>query len=541
MIADGSLIILFCIATGVAMVVHRLRVPYTVALVIVGLGLGAVHAIEPPHLTKELLFTIFLPGLLFEAAFHLAFADFRKNWLAISALAIPGVVVAVAVTALLATAVIGTLGLDSTFTAGYGLVFGALVAATDPVAVTALFRQLNVPKRLTALVEGESLLNDGTSIIFLGLVLSYVSGSSPTLLGLAGDFVSVTGGGALVGAAVGIVVSWAIGRIDDAMIEIALTTIAAYGSFVLAEQWHVSGVIATVTAGMLCGSYGRPTGMSATTRIAVETFWEYVAFALNSIVFLLIGFEVPVKTLVGFWPEILAAFVAVLLARGVVVIGVTALLRRTAERLPDRWSWILVWGGLRGGLSMVLALSLAPSFPHRDILVRMTVGVVVLSLLVQGITMAPLLRRLGLIRADDGSLEGELAAARMKVAGSAMAEIDRLARNHAAPSRFLDRLREHYDELRRQAEQRVEAIHDSGDDASREAAAQIVRQLLMVEQDRLASGRGDGTIARKAYRILSAEVAARLQRLDREEVGDPVDLLIPSPQAGAEPRLPNGS
>src|SRR5690242_50170 len=177
---ESSFIILFSIASAVAIAVRRLRVPYTVALVITGLALGGVHAVAPPHLTKELLFAVFLPGLLFEAAFHLEYTDFRRHWVAISALAIPGVIAAVGLTAVMVTPVITLLGLDRGFTWTYGLVFGALIAATDPVAVTALFRQLHAPKDLSVLVEGESLLNDGTSIIFLTLILAYVSGSAPT-------------------------------------------------------------------------------------------------------------------------------------------------------------------------------------------------------------------------------------------------------------------------------------------------------------------------------------------------------------------------
>jgi CPA1 family monovalent cation:H+ antiporter len=184
------------------------------------------------------------------------------------------------------------------------------------------------------------------------------------------------------------------------MVEITLTTIAAYGSFALAEKLHVSGVIATVAAGMVMGNYGRR-GMSATTRAAVELFWEYVAFAMNSVVFLLIGFEVSVHTVAAAWREISVAYAAVLTARAAIVFGgrwLWGILRRTnAPRFPRTWNVIVVWGGLRGALSMVLALSLAGSLVDRDLIVTMTTGVVVLTLLVQGLTMAPLLRRLGLI------------------------------------------------------------------------------------------------------------------------------------------------
>jgi Na+:H+ antiporter len=396
---SSVLVVLFCVATAVAVAVRRLRIPYTVALVIVGLALGSLHIVDAPHLTKELLFTVFLPGLLFEAAFHIEPAAFRRMWMAITALAIPGVVAAVGITAGLLIVSLHGLGIVPDFTWGAALIFAAIVAATDPVAVTALFRQLSAPPDLLVLVEGESLLNDGTSIVFLSLILAYVEGVPSTPLRLAGNFIAIAGGGALVGIVVGAVVTQVIRRVDDPMIEITLTTIAAYGSFALGDNLQVSGVIATVAAGMLCGRYGR-VHMSATTHDAIELFWEYGAFALNSVVFLLIGFEVSVAVLMASWREILVAYVAVLITRAVIVFGGRLLwrpLRRPGESAPPlSWSVVLVWGGLRGALSMVLALSLGAALPDRALVVTMTTGVVLLTLLVQGLTMAPLLRRVGL-------------------------------------------------------------------------------------------------------------------------------------------------
>ena len=195
----STLIALFCIATAVAVAVRRLRVPYTVALVIVGLLLGFVRPVEAPHLTKEVLFTVFLPGLLFEAAFHIEFAVFRKMWVAVTALAIPGVVVAIGIIAVVVTAAFRGFSLVPDFGWGTALVFAALIAATDPVAVTALFRQLSAPAELRVLIEGESLLNDGTAVVFLSLILAYIAGMRLTGASLLVEFVMVAGGGALAG------------------------------------------------------------------------------------------------------------------------------------------------------------------------------------------------------------------------------------------------------------------------------------------------------------------------------------------------------
>jgi CPA1 family monovalent cation:H+ antiporter len=393
----ATFVILFSVASAVAVAVRRLPIPYTVALVLVGLGLGSLHAVEPTHLTKELLFTVFLPGLLFEAAFHLDSKVFRRMWVAITALAIPGVIAAIGITAVVLTVTFRGLGIVRDFSWGTALVFAALIAATDPVAVTALFRRLSAPKDLLVLIEGESLLNDGTAIVFLSLILAYVTGTPTTSVSLAAEFLLVAGGGALIGLASGALAIQTIRRIDDQVVEITLTTITAYGSFVFAESLHVSGVIATVVAGMLCGNNSHY-AMSPKTHAAVEVFWEYVAFALNSIVFLLIGFDVSIATLLASWREIIIAYLAIIVARGMIVSSgnyIWQLARRgQGHGIPFSWSLVLIWGGLRGALSMVLALALGAEVANRELIVTMTAGVVLLTLLVQGLTMAPLVRRL---------------------------------------------------------------------------------------------------------------------------------------------------
>ena len=390
----AGIILLYCVATVVAIATQRLRVPYTAALLLVGVGLGALHVVELPHLTKELLFALFLPGLLFEAAYHLEVRELRDNAWAIAALAVPGVAAAIGLTALLLVVAAATLG-GTVVGWSTALVFGGVIAATDPVAVTALFKEVAAPRRLHVLVESESLLNDGTSIVFLTLMLAYFAGEAPTALALVGGFVRIAGGGAVIGLVIGWGISHIRTRLDDAAIEITLTTIAAYGSFVVAEQLHLSGVIATVVAGIVCGRTGRHHSMTAGTRGAVNSFWEWLAFALNSAVFLLLGAELSTSMLVREWKLALLAALAVIVARAIVVGLVGLLLRRTAERLPRAWRMVLVWGGLRGALSLVLALALPDTGIDRSLIVTLTAGTVVLSLVGQGATMATVLRRLG--------------------------------------------------------------------------------------------------------------------------------------------------
>lgn len=393
---ENTLVLLFCVATATALAVRRLRVPYTVALVIVGLIMGSFDLVTPPRLTRELLFTFFLPGLLFEAAFHLDLAAFSRIWRSAAALAVPGVIVGMIVTAAMVVSLLRIVSADPTYDWRFGLVFGALVAATDPVAVTALFKEVKAPAQLATLVESESLFNDGTGIVFLSLVLSFVTGATPSVATLGGQFLLVTGGGIALGLVIGRVVAHIIRRIDDPLIEITLTMIAAYGSFALAENLSVSGVLATVVAGMSCARHARETGMSERSRAAAESFWEYAAFALNSIVFLLIGFEFRITELLHLGREIVVAFVAMLLARAAIVGLLVVAQRNTTARFPRGWPTVLTWGGLRGALSLVLALALPAAVQGREQLVAITVGTVVLSLIVQGFTMPYLIQRLGI-------------------------------------------------------------------------------------------------------------------------------------------------
>lgn len=510
---------LFSVATAVALAARRLKLPYTVALVIAGLALGSARAFEAPVLTKDLLYAVFLPGLLFEAAYHLELRKFMQNKLAVFGLAIPGLLVAVGLTTVLLVPVVNGLVFVDAFTVADGLVFAAVVAATDPIAVVALFKSVGAPKRLTTLIEGESLLNDGTAVVVFTLILSFVLGRPTSAVSAIIDFVRVVGMGTLIGAAIGYAASFVIHKVDDPMIEITVTTIAAYGSFVAAEQFHFSGVIATVTAGMLCGNHAARTGMSASTRVAVASFWEYLAFALNSLVFLLIGFQVKLPALVAAWKPILVAYLAVTIGRAAVVYSVRFALRRTRESFSSSWAAVLTWGGLRGALSMVLVLGLPLEFAHRDIVISMTYGVVIVSILVQGLTMGTVLKRLGLVsasamRAQHDRLRGGVFAAR-----AALGEIERLERQRGYPPVVLDELRASYEKRLREAEKAHAELEAESEHILAEDRMAATRQTLVAEKDAILTAFRTGHITEATYEELLADVDARIFEL---EEGDEV-------------------
>lgn len=512
-------VLLFIVATTVALIARQLRLPYTVALVVAGLLLGQLHAFETPHLTQELLFTVFLPGLIFEAAFHLDYSLFRRDQTLILALAVPGVVAAILITAAILVPAAALLPLTEALTWPHALVFGALIAATDPIAVVGLFRSLGAPHRLSALLEGESLLNDGTSIVFFALILGLAGGAALTASNVVLEFTRVVGLGAGVGFVVGLTISTVIQRIDDPMIEITLTSIAAYGGFIAAEQVHGSGVIATVVAGMVCGNYGARTGMTPTTRVAVETFWEYVAFALNSIVFLLIGFEVQLSAMLDSWQLILSAFVAVAVGRTAVVYIVTAVTGRRADRIPGRWRAVLSWGGLRGGLSMVLALSLGTDFPNRELLIATTFGVVVLSILVQGLSMGWLLRKLGVVQSRAERTAYDLGRGELRATQAALTELEEMMRTRQADRDALEALRDEYQRRLDQGQEKLQSLRLERGELREEDLRRVRRHLLMVEKAEALEGSRQGLLSREAYERLLTQANDRLLKLDQSGAG----------------------
>lgn len=528
---------LFSVATAVALVARRLKLPYTVALVLAGLALGSAHAFEAPILTKDLLYAVFLPGLLFEAAYHLEFRRFMQNKLAVFGLAIPGLLVAVALTTLLLVPVVNGLEFVEDFTVADGLVFAAVIAATDPIAVVALFKSVGAPKRLTTLVEGESLLNDGTAVVVFTLVLSFVLGRPTSAAAAIVDFVRVVGMGVLIGATIGYAASFVIHKVDDPMIEITVTSIAAYGSFVAAEHFHFSGVIATVTAGMLCGNHAARTGMSASTRVAVASFWEYLAFALNSLVFLLIGFQVKLDALLAAYKPILVAYCAVTIGRAAVIYTVGFLLRATRERFPLSWATVITWGGLRGALSMVLVLGLPAEFAHRDIVISITFGVVVVSILVQGLTMSPLLRKLGLVRASEARAEHDRLRGAVLASRAALAEIEKMERQRGYPEAVMRELRASYEQRVREAESASAALHLETDSVLVEDRIVARRQALIAEKDAILSAYQSGHITEHSYEHLLADVDARI--FEVEDAGEPEAPAKP-PAGARSPEAPAG-
>jgi len=504
---ETVIVLLVLLATLVAVVARRIGLPYTVSLVLVGLLLS----IERPvaiEVTPELILAIFVPPLIFEAAFHLDFRLLRESLAPIIVLAVPGVTL----TALLIGGMV-TLGTGLTF--GPAVVFGALIAATDPVAVVALLRALGVPRRLAVALEGESLFNDGTAIVLFQIALGAVLlGNFNPLVGLL-DFLKVAAGGIAVGLAAGFLVAQIIARIEEHLVVTTLTALLAYGAYLIAERLHVSGVLAVVMAGLVSGNVGLA-GASPTTKIMLFNLWEFLAFLANSLVFLLIGLNVDLPELGANLGPIIVAVGAVLSSRGIVVYGLSWLAHiggRTTH-LPLSWRHVLFWGGLRGAISLALALSLPITLAQRELLQSMTFGVVLFTLLAQGTTIQFLLRRLGLTDQPEYEVARQMRLGRLFAARAGLHRLEELHRQGLLTDEMWIGLREDYRQAQQQMTEEMNRLFVEHAELEREMLVQARREALRAERSALSDALRRGLLTEDVYQKLSTDLDHRLEALN---------------------------
>jgi monovalent cation:H+ antiporter, CPA1 family len=373
----------------------RINLPYAVAMVVGGILAEEAHLVALPQLEPRLLLFVFLPPLLFDAAFRLDDVQLRRMAQPVLFLAVPGTLATAAIVGLV-------LVLALKMPVAVALLFGSIVAATDPVAVVGVFRNLDAPRRLAVIAEGESLINDGIAITLYTATIGLATVGSTDVLGALELFAKQVVGGVAIGAVLGVAFSRLTAIVDDHLIEMTLSTALAYGSYLVAQALDTSGALACVAAGLIHGSYGRSVGMSERTRRLLDDLWEYIGFVVNAVLFLLVGFTANLAALAASAGAVLVSIAAVLVSR-VVVVMVPPALARYSRRVKMMTSpterAVLIWGGLRGALTITLALALPPEIPERQMLVAMAFGVVLFSLLVQGVTLSIVVRRAGLTEA----------------------------------------------------------------------------------------------------------------------------------------------
>jgi len=492
-----AVVALLLVSATAAIGLRRLNLPYTVGLVIVGLVLGIVAdrvavlaPLEAITLSPELVLFVFLPTLIFESAYNLDSRLLVKNLTPVLLLAAPGLVISTAVVGL-------TLALTTSLSLKSALVFGALISATDPVAVIALFKDVGAPKRLQILVEGESLFNDATAIVLFRLIL--ISAGTVTLATIAGgvgEFAFVFFGGLGVGALIGYAMMRSIvfAR-DDSLVQVALSTVVAYAAFVAADHYlHVSGVMATLGAGLVIGILGS-TRFTREVRAYLRRFWEFAAFVANSLIFLLVGMAARPVTMASAVGPIIWAVIAVIAARAVAVYGLLPIVGRVRGSEPIGWKYrmVLVWGGLRGAVALALVLSLPAEFPQRDLMTSLALAVVLFTLVSGGLTIKPLIHALGLDRPG---------------------VVERLARVQAALS------------AKREALGRLEHLVAEDDATGAAAVARPYREAITMLEQELATLRQECSAIEIGEVLwseaLSAEQRAYRDLFERGAIGEPV-------------------
>lgn len=382
--------LLLFIACVVAIVTRRIGFPYAVGLVATGIGLSAAGYETGIELTPDLIFTLFLPPLIFEAALHLKWAQFKREAPLVLNLAFVGTVLSAAVVAA-----------GMRFLAGWGwqssLLFGSLIAATDPVSVVAMMKEQRAEKRLRFIMEAESLVNDGAAAVLFALCVATIHGAPLTAGTIAFSLLKTVAGGVLCGVVVAGGLLLVAGRSRDHLVELTLTVLAAYGSFSLAEKMGFSPVLAALAAGMVVGNWGQGRGLSERGGEAVIRFWDFAAFLANSVIFLLIGGrEAKLPFAVYLVPALIGTALA-LAGRAVAIYPLSMLYSRSQLAITGMTRHILFWGGLRGALGLALALASPPSLKEHDALVSAAFAVVAFSIFIQGLTVPTLLRRSGML------------------------------------------------------------------------------------------------------------------------------------------------
>jgi Na+/H+ antiporter len=499
---------------------RSVNIPYPIVLVAGGLVLGFVPGIPTVELAPELVLVVFLPPLLYSAAFFANLNELRRDARAISLAAIGLVLATMCAVAVVAHELIDGLSWAAAFT------LGAIVAPTDPLAATAIARRQNAPRRVISIVEGESLINDGTALVAYKLAAAAAVGGSFSLWDAGLEFVLGGAGGILIGLAAGWLIAEIRGRLNDIPVEITISLLSGYAAYLPAERLGCSGVLAAVTAGVVVG-WQAPRISTASMRLQGFAVWETLVFLLNALLFVLVGLQLPLildrlagqsaATLIG---QAVAVSLAVIVTRiawaQTMPLVIRALDRRPAQR-ERRVGWrarmIVAWSGMRGSVSLAAALALTVDFPQRDVVVLMTFAVILTTLVLQGLTLPMLIRRLDV--RDDGAEAREELLGRRAAVDAALLRIDELSVEEWTREETAERMRRAYDYRRRRLASLAGEPEDEENYEHRARKYQkMIRAVLDAQRDELVRLRNAGTISNEVMHRLERELDLEDERLE---------------------------
>lgn len=500
-------IILLLLATGVALLTRRLRVPYVTGLVLAGLPITELLS-RRIGLDPSLVLNLFLPILIFDAGINTDISRLRSTFKPIALLAGLGAVFSSAIIALMLKFGLGLSWIPALFV-------GVILANTDTVSMIAVFKEIPVPSRLSTIVEGETLFNDATALVSFNLILQIYSTGSLTFLEGIQQLLFIALGGCGVGLVLGYLSIPVFTRLDDPLSSLLLTVAVALGTFQVGQFLGVSGAVAVVVAGLIFGNFGLSRNTSASSRITLLSFWEYASFSANTFIFLLIGVEINLVTLWKSLPAILLAVLAYQVGRVFTVYPLLAGIRWFDRPIPLRWQHVLFLGNIKGSLSMALALSLPTTLPGREGLITLVFGSVLVSLVGQGLSLPWLVKRLKLSQISEAQQQVEQLQAQLITSKAAQDELDTLLKTGVLPKAIYEEMRSAYQVQVAGAEKALREFYNrrlnefdvkSGEHKKLDA---IRRQLLLAEKSAL------NKAIRK--RILSEEiVGGRLKKIDEQ-------------------------
>lgn len=504
------IIALLVVSATLAIAAKRIRVPYSAALVVGGMAVtvsGAMPEIAPLH--PDLVFYLFLPALLFDGGLAADLDSIRRNVVPIATLAVIGTLLAIGV-----TGVVLTLALPVPVIAS--LLLASLLGGTDTVAILFTFRRVPVPRRLRDIMEGETLFNDGATLVAYSTLIGLVAATSmPSVGALAGSYVISMLGGALLGLVVGVVGTTFVRQAEDPFAEIAATVAVALGANAAGVALGVSGAIAAVASGLVVGRSTRA-HLSAQSVVAIRTFWDYLAFGANTFLFLSIGLSTSLRSILTHLPEIGITLGAMFVGRAVAVYA-PFLLMRLARRPgipPLRWQHIFVFGNVKGALAVALALALPP-MPQRDLLVDITFGVSFVSLIGQGVTLPIVIRALRVAGIDTGRRELVVYQARLVAARAARRELDALRDAGAISKAGYDAVAGEYQVAVAKAERKLRTVHEQRIAEAARVLVGVRRRLVDAERAAVESARRSGLVSEQAATEVLMELDDKLIELER--------------------------